>query len=122
MSRTCETVETMTSPNADRKELKRVQKRISELMRDYATEQEQRQNLLNTIQSVSSSNIQLMSASASSSRRNRQRTDTTDMRTTINELQRQLTEKEAVIGRLWNKLAELQERERELEAQTQGYY
>lgn len=30
-------------------------------------------------------------------------------------------EKEAVIGRLCNKLTELQEWERELEAQTQGY-
>lgn len=112
----------MTSSNADRKELKRVQKRISELMRDYAAEQEHRQNLLNTIQYVSSTNIQLMSDSASSSRRNRRRTDTADMSTTIDQLQRQLAEKEAVIGRLWNKLAELQERERELEAQTQGYY
>lgn len=90
----------MTSPNADRTELKRVQKRISELMRDYAAEQEERQNLLNTIQYVSSTNIQLMSTSASSSRRKRRRADPTDTSITIDQLQRQLNEKEVVIGRL----------------------
>lgn len=58
-----------------------------------------------------------MSASASSARRNRQKADSTDMNIMIEELQRQLNEKDAMIGRLWYKLAELQERERELKAQ-----
>lgn len=107
----------MTSSNPDREELKKVQRRISDLMREYSADQQDRQNLLDTIQRVSSTDIQLMSASASSARRNRRKGDTTDMNTMREELQRQLNEKDAMIGRLWYKLAELQERERELQAQ-----
>lgn len=108
----------MTSQNPDGKELKKVQRRISDIMRDFADEQERRQNLLSIIAHVSSANIQLMSRTASSVRENRHLENPEDMQATIKKLEREINEKEAVIGSLWRKLAELQEKERELEKQV----
>lgn len=109
----------MTGLNPDSKELKKVQKRISDTMRDLTDEQENYQNLINAIQDASAVDVQLMSNSASSSRRRRGRRDAGNMNRRVEELQTQLSAKEVAIGRLWNKLAELQEKERELTAQ--GY-
>lgn len=104
----------MASLGPDAQELKKIQKRISDIMRDYTAEQESRQNLLNTIEYVSSIDVQLMSRSTSSSMMRRGLPLNLDINVRVAQLTQELSEKEAAIGRLWNKLAELQEREREL--------
>lgn len=108
----------MASADAERKELEDVKKRISNIMRDFAAEQQQHQNLLDLVRNASPAEVQLMSASASSASLNRQLAEPPDINTTVDDLQRQLIENEAAIGRLWLELADLQERERELKAVT----
>lgn len=108
----------MASVNPDVKELKQIQQRISDIMRQYTAEQQERQRMLSYIEYASRNDVQLMSASASNSRERRRRGGGSDMQQEIDTLKQQMSEKEAAIGRLWNKLAELQERERELTAKS----
>lgn len=89
-------------------------------MRKYTMEQEERQTLLNLIQHVSDANIQLMSQKASNSKKRRRQAETATMEENIARMKQNLAEKEAEIGRLWMKLVELQERERELTARSSG--
>lgn len=108
----------MASHGPTAEELRQVQKRISDIMRDYTAKQKERQDLLNYIDNVNDEALERISASVSVSMRRRGRTENITMKQRVEQLQNELAEKDEVIGRLWYTLAELQERERELMAQS----
>ncbi|GAB0134979.1 hypothetical protein EsDP_00003331 [Epichloe bromicola] len=104
----------MTSLTPDLKELKDVQKRISETMYDIDKKNEEEAVLAYAIQGASREEISLMGRSASSVRRNRDVADTEDMNERADYLRQRLFEIEQSKARLWLKIAELQEKEAEL--------
>ncbi|TWU71832.1 hypothetical protein ED733_002250 [Metarhizium rileyi] len=104
----------MTGPNPSVKEIEHVKKRISDIMREYTAKQIERQHLVEVAELTSKVDRQLLTAATSSSRQRRGLEAAEDMNGRVTALQKEIAEKDEVIGRLWYKLAELQEKEREL--------
>ncbi|KAK8912649.1 hypothetical protein VCV18_012328 [Metarhizium anisopliae] len=97
----------MTSLTPDIKELEDVQKRLSEVMRDIDKEDEEIKRLTDAIQGASRDDLDLMTRTASSSRRRRARADVEDMNNRVDSLRQQLYESEQKKGRLWQKMGDL---------------
>uniref|UniRef100_A0A1Y1KHU5 Uncharacterized protein n=1 Tax=Photinus pyralis TaxID=7054 RepID=A0A1Y1KHU5_PHOPY len=97
----------MTSLKPDIKELEEVQKRLSETMRDIDKEDEETIRLTNAIEGASSNDLYLMTRTASSSRRRRNKADVKDMNSTVEALRQKLFESERRKARLWEKMADL---------------
>lgn len=82
----------MTSLTPDIKELEDVQKRLSEVMRGIDKEDEEIKRLTDAIQGASRDDLDLMTRTASSSRRRRARADVEDMNNRVDSLRQQLYE------------------------------
>jgi len=99
------------------KELQRTKKRISETMQDVQRAQSELNEILKYIETIEASNAIQMSGSASSarSRRKKNKGDTKTIEEELESFRHMQAEKEESLGRLWEKLHDLQAKERNLE-------
>lgn len=97
----------MTSLTPNIKELEEVQKRLSEVMRDIDKEDEEITRLTTAIEGATRDDLDLMTRSASSSRRRRARADVEDMNDRVDSLRQELFESEQKKAILWGKMTSL---------------
>lgn len=119
-------------------DIEEAKKRLSEIIRHRTQVQNEYEAILETVRRIPSASLEQMSRSSRSSKRKRiankyglteaeieehyahemeqvAETSMTDMQTQIEELERTRLEYEQMAGRLWAKICELQEEERQLE-------
>ena len=101
-------------------ELEEVKKRMSEIMQDIMQEQKELEKILEFIESLSRDDMQRISESTSSTRRNRNIADIRSAEEEKQSYEEMRVAKEQSLGNLWMKIHELQVKERELEKGAQG--
>jgi len=95
-----------------------LKKRISEIMEALGKEQQELDDILEFISKIDDADLEQMSGSASSARNKRNREKARSVAEVRKEYENRRAEKEANIGRMWEKIQGLQEQERKLEANT----
>jgi len=95
-------------------ELEKVKKRISEVMADVAREQRELDDILLFLSAIEQANLQQISGSASSARSRRNKVKAKSVEEEKKDYERRRAEKQESIGRLWMKIHDLQEQEKEL--------
>ncbi|KAL7784091.1 hypothetical protein V8C37DRAFT_413511 [Trichoderma ceciliae] len=97
-------------------ELERTKRRISETMREVQRAQNELNDILKFIETIEASNAIQMSGSASSarSRRKKNKGNTKTAEEELDSYRHKQAEKEESLGRLWEKLHDLQAKERNL--------
>lgn len=105
----------MASLTPDAEELAAVQKRLSDVMREIDDKNKDIMNLMQAIENTSREDLELMTRSASSSRKRRTKADVIDMNDAVDDLRERLNKSELKKLRLLQKMNELKSRENELE-------
>ncbi len=95
-----------------------LKKRISEAMKELNEEQRELDDILRFIDSIENAELEQMSGSASSARNRRNKDMAKSMIKEKEEYERKRADKEANIGRMWEKIYDLQEQERNLQAKN----
>jgi Asp-tRNA(Asn)/Glu-tRNA(Gln) amidotransferase C subunit len=95
-----------------------LKKRISEAMEELGKEQQELDDILGFIGRINDADLEQMSGSASSARNKRNKEKARSAAEVKEEHERRRAEKEANIGRMWEKIHDLQEQERKLKANT----
>ncbi len=95
-----------------------LKKRISEAMKELDEEQRELDDILRFIDSIENAELEQMSGSASSARNRRNKDMAKSMIKEKEEYERKRADKEANIGRMWEKIYDLQEQERNLQAKN----
>ncbi|RMJ07399.1 hypothetical protein CDV36_013006 [Fusarium kuroshium] len=94
--------------------LNQIKKRISEIMADVAKEQEELDAIVLFIDRIERQNQDQMSQSASSAKRRRRKAAAKTVEEEREDYERRRAEKQDIIGRLWQKIHDLQEQEKQL--------
>lgn len=95
-------------------ELRTIQKRLSETMRYIQQQQQEKENLVSRVTALEAQVRNMMSDSASSARRRRNKPDVLRMDEELETARDDLLKKEQEIGQLWLKISELQTQEKSL--------
>ncbi|EXK77990.1 hypothetical protein FOQG_17319 [Fusarium oxysporum f. sp. raphani 54005] len=94
--------------------LSEIKKRISEIMADVAEEQQELDAIVLFIDNIEQQNQDQMSQSASSAKRRRKKAAAMSLEEEKKDYERRRAAKQDSLGRLWQKIHDLQEQEREL--------
>ncbi|ROT34543.1 hypothetical protein SODALDRAFT_329795 [Sodiomyces alkalinus F11] len=96
-------------------EVQALNKRISEIIGVLAEEQEKLDDILRYLESISEADLGKMSRSASSARNRRRKAGTKSIKEEKEEYENKRHHIEAKIGRLWEKINDLQKQKEDLE-------